>query len=524
MNYMKRIGLVLILALSFGGSIAFSADDAAILLEEAIYTEETLGDLDEAARIYRQIADNAESGRGAAAQALYRLGRYYEGRGRGADAKETFERLAKQYPEQKELIFRIPGLAGSRLEVPQFLPAPWEDGEMLTYSFSDKDVIPTVSIKTATTDAILHWGRARRTDPADNSLMTFTQTFIAESVSKNGETTWQFHSITSPVRSALDFITVSAKDDTLMPVENRSSNATTDGFSVKNLPIQYNQNTVTVRRQGGMVTSVDLPSVYYDSSQIFFLIRCLPLRMGFETTLPIFNSSYGSGSMTMSNQRISVEGRETVVTPAGKFNAWKVAYGNKGVETYYWISDDSRRYPVKIQSSPTNESTDDLVLISKFKKDKPVVYENDDFLISLPSGWLFSNNFKRFANEGYNEQWTGIRFTDPEFDTSNDFTLIEYPSAKDAQLLLNETVDGLIAFNQEMHKTYHEIPGSREDITISGFPGIRFIAQFNPGYVSYSFVVAAGDKSVRCFFRTRNENFDRFKPVFDSIIESIKLK
>jgi len=72
MNYLKRIGLIL--TLSFGG-IVFSANDAAILLEEAIYTEETLGDSDQAARIYRQIADSAESGRAAAAQSLYRLGR-----------------------------------------------------------------------------------------------------------------------------------------------------------------------------------------------------------------------------------------------------------------------------------------------------------------------------------------------------------------------------------------------------------------------------------------------------------------
>jgi hypothetical protein len=89
---------------------------------------------------------------------------------------------------------------------------------------------------------------------------------------------------------------------------------------------------------------------------------------------------------------------------------------------------------------------------------------------------------------------------------------------------LTETVEGLIAYNQRFYAYYHEKPGSRENITISGFPGIRFIAQFNRGYVSYSFFIAAGDKSVRGFLRARNEDFDRFKPVFDSIIESIKLK
>jgi len=107
MNHLKRIVLILALALCSGG-IGFSAWDAAILLEEAIYIEETLGDFDEAARIYQQIADNAESGRPAAAQALYRLGMGYEKRERKEEAMKTFVRLVIRYPEQEELISRIP--------------------------------------------------------------------------------------------------------------------------------------------------------------------------------------------------------------------------------------------------------------------------------------------------------------------------------------------------------------------------------------------------------------------------------
>jgi len=133
MNYLKRIGPVLILSLFFG-VVVFSADDAAILLEKAIYTEEILGDADEAARIYRLIAENVESGCAAAAQAFYRLGKYHEERGQAAEARATFERLADRFPEQRELISRIPALTGAQQNIPQFLPAPWEDGEKLTYS------------------------------------------------------------------------------------------------------------------------------------------------------------------------------------------------------------------------------------------------------------------------------------------------------------------------------------------------------------------------------------------------------
>ncbi|MDR0842592.1 MAG: hypothetical protein LBP68_04130, partial [Acidobacteriota bacterium] len=62
MKYAKRIGLgltlvglALMLALAVG--TAFPTEDVAVLLEKAIYTEETLGDLDAAIGIYRQIVD-----------------------------------------------------------------------------------------------------------------------------------------------------------------------------------------------------------------------------------------------------------------------------------------------------------------------------------------------------------------------------------------------------------------------------------------------------------------------------------
>jgi hypothetical protein len=72
MKHLRRIGLVLIFVLTF--NLAFSAQDPSVLLEKAIYAEETLGNLNEAIGIYQQITAAAESNRATAAQALYRLG------------------------------------------------------------------------------------------------------------------------------------------------------------------------------------------------------------------------------------------------------------------------------------------------------------------------------------------------------------------------------------------------------------------------------------------------------------------
>jgi len=40
----------------------------------------------------------------------------------------------------------------------------------------------------------------------------------------------------------------------------------------------------------------------------------------------------------------------------------------------------------------------------------------------------------------------------------------------------------------------------------------------------YFYVISAGDKAVPAFFRSKKDDFDRFRPMFDSIIESIRLK
>jgi tetratricopeptide (TPR) repeat protein len=114
MKLMKWTGLILIFALT-GGS-ALSAQDPSVLLEKGIYEEETLGNLQEAISIYQRVAAAAEANRATAALALYRLGVCYQKSGRTTDAQAAFARLAKLYPEQKELLAKIPGAPSNRLE------------------------------------------------------------------------------------------------------------------------------------------------------------------------------------------------------------------------------------------------------------------------------------------------------------------------------------------------------------------------------------------------------------------------
>ena len=101
MRKLNRIGLVLILALAFGATL--TAQDPSVLLEKAIYAEETMGDLNEAIAIYQQIVANTDANRATGALALFRLGMCYQKSGNSDESQAAFSKLARLYPEQRDL-------------------------------------------------------------------------------------------------------------------------------------------------------------------------------------------------------------------------------------------------------------------------------------------------------------------------------------------------------------------------------------------------------------------------------------
>ncbi|MEE9269625.1 MAG: hypothetical protein V3V49_05120, partial [Candidatus Krumholzibacteria bacterium] len=73
---MMRCGTLIpvIVAMVLASSLPAPAQSASDLLEKGIFTEETVGDLDAAIKIYEKIVAEGDSHRTYAAQAQYRLG------------------------------------------------------------------------------------------------------------------------------------------------------------------------------------------------------------------------------------------------------------------------------------------------------------------------------------------------------------------------------------------------------------------------------------------------------------------
>ncbi len=84
-----------------GDSLAASASE---LLEKAIYTEETRGDLKAATHIYQQIVDDPAADRSLVAQAQLRIGLCELKLGRKPQAISALERLTESFPDKNSLL------------------------------------------------------------------------------------------------------------------------------------------------------------------------------------------------------------------------------------------------------------------------------------------------------------------------------------------------------------------------------------------------------------------------------------
>ncbi len=101
-NAMKRYILTLILAVTAPAATAQNAHD---LLQEAAYQERALGNLERANEIYTLILEShATADRELSARSLYQLAVNHETLGHGILARQAFQRLVSEFPEQRGLV------------------------------------------------------------------------------------------------------------------------------------------------------------------------------------------------------------------------------------------------------------------------------------------------------------------------------------------------------------------------------------------------------------------------------------
>jgi len=482
-----RIAMLLLVM----ASPAFSAQDSSILLEKAMYAEETLGKLNDAIAIYRQIIDTADTDRMIAATAIYRLGTCYRKLGNEAEALTAFSTLARLYPEQRDLLAKSLFLS--------MKPAPWADGEVMR--LSQKRI---------------------GTEYAGGALFG---TYSVESGLEAGEPVWYLRYFIGSGRSPIYYSVTAADAETLLPIDGRIRRNQTY------LESKFGDNKIEVLNlEDGSQPARQIASTgaAYDAWQLVWILRRLPLQPGFEATVPVFESSSGS----FANVRFRVTGRETITVPAGTFDCYKavmISDDSLPNEQTFWITADRHAYLARAHIDRINEF--ELHSVETVGKNQLASFEIPGGAISLsaPRQW-------------YITMISAITKTSPSGTAVNAGNAI-YISAPDLNSELSVTVSAVTPENQSPVKApatpvasvngieflYQVLPGTRESVTLAGLTGERFIAEIRDGVsgdniVQYTYRLSSPAKAYTFTFQTGKDSFNKMRSAFESIMDSLRVK
>jgi uncharacterized protein len=472
---------VLLALLLAAGSPAL-AQSASELLQKGIYTQETLGDLDGAIKIYKQLLAQAKGARVYAAQAQYRLARCYLAKGQSAEAVEAFKELIRDYPEQKELV------AKARENVPgelKLLAEPWLNGETLQF--------------TAKLPAGMKIG---------------TVIWSADLVQLQGREAWRLQSRHYGMFSNA-VLRVFADRDAFRP-----SSSIIKHSQVGEIQIDYEPGQVKIKSAGkDSVRKVELEGVVYDNEQAMYLIRRLPLSVGYKASLQVF-SPLGSGTTKVG---IEVTGKEMVQVPAGRFECFKTEFAlpiGKTLQTF-WYSTDSRRYLVKFEAG---EAIAELVAIRQSSPHTSTDYRDEkfNFSLSLPSGWFLDKD------EAEDKPRIAVHLLDPEAAALNVFWIDaigdgQVPPESEVRAACEKKVTERLKELQG----YKARPESWKPRTLSGAPAVSCVADYVEGkrpMVEYLTLVQTGFLQATLIMRAPREQLDGLRETFERIMESLRLK
>jgi hypothetical protein len=483
---MKKLRLVgMLLALLFPWATELCAQTTAELLQKGIYLQETVGDLDSAIKLYRQVAEMAKQSRANSAQALYRLGICLQKKGLTAEANRSFHQLIQQYPEQGELVANARQALGSEL---QLLPAPWTDGEVLDLG---------VKLASGKTSCVIRYSIKTAKDNPGNWLIE------SRSISPGS---------ISVSRTEVDKETMKPVSSTyLAPSIGMSTQAT------------YQSGQVQIDATDKAPQQLALRGQEWDNQEAWAAIRRLPLAPGYSASFTVV-TLYGG----IVNLSLSVPGTEEIETPAGKFHCFKVRLSGPMNQTL-WYSADASRYLVKIDAGVQTMSVE-LKDVTTQSDEGPSTYRNEElgFSLSLPAGWIAVPNdlLSSKAKQKYVVQF------------------VQLDSMGLARLTVNARKGHIPTVEALRTETEHDLrkkateggdfsakfrPGSWQPREIDGLPALAWIEDsINPvtngNRVEYHVKVKSETMNAKALLKADPKDFDAFRASFDTLLETLKLR
>ena len=457
-----------------------AADTAAELLEQGIYTEETVGDLKAAIEIYTRVIENAEANRPYVAQARFRLGMCHMKQGNDAGARAALDELIREFPDQDQLVAQAREQLAAVQPALALEPVPWQDGEILEYRIS----LPT--------------GRA------------IGALFLkAESTVEDGAEVWRLE------QRKLVFIAAGNQGISRVVVDGATQRPLSSSFRhgvLGNAEATYSPEGAKIVGAHGSVR-VESDKQLFDNEQSMHLLRMLPLEAGYETTisfLPIWVAEVADVDLTVGNQKVCK-------VPAGEFECYKLTLDVGKTRQTFWVSAGPERYPVKLQAEG---AVIELITIRQALPGSSSEYglEEFDFSGVLPEGW--QAYVQRVSGRGNK---AAIRLLDSEAETISSLEVDRCPRGRCPSL--QKTAEHELSGAQERFDGYELREGSWSERTIDGRPAISFVGNYRRDgkpWAQYRLYTFADDVRFEYIFRVPVDRFQELQPVFDSVAESLE--
>jgi hypothetical protein len=480
------LGVFLFAAVAASCVLARAAESPSTLLEKAIYTEETVGDLDAAAKLYEKTVAEANKVEAVAAKAQYRLGLCLLKQGKKEQGIAALEEVARRFPEQKEIVAaarkHLPAAPGLKLNRPM-----WGEGESLQYAIK-----------------------------LGGGLEIGALFYSVEEATLDGKKIWRFRSRTSAASRQMAS-RVDADFDTLAPI---NSLWVIPGVGEKHCRYEHGKVIVKTIADGKETTgTINVVPAAYDNEEGLFVFRCLPMREKYKTTVPVFTSIGGTGISVGFN----VQGKETIEVPAGKFDCLKVLLPTPINQTF-WISNDEHRYPVKMDA---NGVVIPLVKVERLVPGKARKYSDDEVTLMSPNDWFAYRPAPAAVAEDPDAQGLYLLTPDVDWGIVIKTKKLDQLSAEErksprawAELKMSEAAKRL--------KDLKLRDDSWKSLTVSGQQAVSYVADFTraDGKPMAHYVVCVFGKTfaAKVAADCLRDGLDDLKKAMQPVIDSLEVK
>ena len=481
-KWIKRATNASAMALCAGlmyGNFAARAASPSELLEKAVYSEESKGDLDAAMQLYEQVVKEAKDQQSVAAQAQYRLAVCYYKKKNYQKSNEAFEKLVKDYPDQKELVAKATEyLSGAS----SFLPAPWVDGETMRYELKMAGGV--------------HVGVAA---------------YSVESGQLAGKPIWRF--ATQLGAAGMQQISImEASVDSLKPLHSRWKHTL-----LGDADTTYSGTTATIKLKGKEgAKMIDLKGVVYDNEEAVQLFRCLPLTTNYETPLTLLSSLAGGALVPL---KVTIEGVESLTVPAGTMECYKAELS---IHQTFWFSTDAHHYVVKFEAGGVVAELTSIK-VAKANEPETITDSTYHYTLSAPKGWLFDRNEPDKSSGP-----TSIVVLDPDASGTVVFQMEKKENLKEtSKVSLRAWADSKAGEAANTFKNFKVRPDSWFSAQLAGQPAIRFTADLSEQgkpKVANGLFAFDGPNAVSFISYAPAEEFDHLQKALASVIKSCTRK